>query len=241
MSIRSILAIGFRQIVYIFSCLFCAGAFGAAANDSLFIPVRGSLNAPVSIMIFSDFSCVYCAKATATLNEIERLYPGEVIIVFKHFPLRLDDSTLLPHEASIAAGQQGKFWLMHDVLFEIQGKHQRPSLDRKAKELHLNLSRFKKDLDKHSFRDAVLKDVIEAKALKVTATPTFFIDGYKLEGLQSLSALQQIIENRLRAKSAQKYESSSLQQFLKNAYETNEGKLINPHQAPDNVTVSRQK
>jgi protein-disulfide isomerase len=211
-------------------------ATAAPAQDVATMPVRGPLNAPVSIMIFSDFGCAYCAKATATLSEIERLYPVDVMIIFKHYPLRSDESALLPHEAAMAAGQQGKFWLMHDLLFVRQGKHQRKALDADAKELHLNLSRFKKDMDQHGFRDAVMKDIAEAKALKVTATPTFFIDGYKLEGLQSLSALQQIIENRLRIKSAHKVENTSLQQFLQTAYRAKDSSVLGASQPTGDTT-----
>ena len=205
---------GYCLAIFVAASLIWTTAIGAPAPDSVTIPVLGSKNAPVSIMMFSDFSCPYCAKAIATLTEIERLYPGKVMIIFKNFPLRIDDSTLLPHEAAMAAGQQGKFWLMHDLLFMRQGKHQRLVLDGYAKELHLDITRFQSDMDQHRFRDDVMKDIAEAQALRVTVTPTYFIDGYKLEGLQSLSTLQQLVENRLRTKSEEKAGNTSLQQFL---------------------------
>ena len=239
MKLRNFFAASLCFAFLLVASLLHADLYAAQPSEAGNLSIRGPLDAPVSIMIFSDFSCAYCAKATATLNEIERLYPGQVIIVFKHYPLRLDESTLLPHEAAMAAGQQGKFWLMHDLLFARQGKHQRTSLDGDAKELRLNFSRFKKDMDQHKYRDAVMKDIIEAKALKVTATPTFFIDGYKLEGLQSLSALQQIIENRLRTKAAQNNENSSLQQFLQKAYSNKDGAVLGPQLAPGDLPATR--
>lgn len=206
-----------RFAIFLAVNLFWSTAIGAPAQDVATMPVRGSLNAPVSIMVFSDFSCAYCAKAIATLTEIERLYPGDVMIVFKHLPLRNDEAARLPHEAAMAAGNQGKFWPMHDWLFMHQGKQQRHALDGEAKELHLDLARFRKDMDQHRFLDPVMKDIAEARALRITATPTFFIDGFKLEGLQSLSTLQQIIENRLRTKSAETAGNTSLQQLLQDS------------------------
>ncbi|MEO7343553.1 MAG: thioredoxin domain-containing protein [Methylotenera sp.] len=228
----------YRLAIMLVANLFWATAIGAPAQDVSTMPVRGSLNAPVSIMMFSDFSCPYCAKATATLTEIERLYPGKVIIVFKHFPLRGDEATLLPHEAAMAAGSQGKFWQMYDLLFTRQGKHQRLALDGNAQELHLNLTLFRKDMNQHRFRDAVMKDVAEARALRVTATPTFYIDGYKLEGLQSLPTLQQIIDNRLRTKSAEIGEAIPLQQFLQSAPGAKGDGLMGTRETPGKVPIS---
>lgn len=174
---------------------FCAAALAAEAAESH--GVRGAEDAPVTLMVFSDFSCPYCAKAAPVVEQLEGLYPGKIAFVFKHFPLRRSESAYLPHEAAAAAAKQGRFWQMHDLLFAEPQKHDIASLKENARRLKLNLAEFSAALAEHRFRAAISRDIIEAQALRVTATPTFFIDGYKLEGLQSLSTFQQIIDNRL--------------------------------------------
>src|SRR5438045_1548881 len=74
--------------------------------------IRGSAAAPVALMVFSDFSCPYCARVPPQLQDLERLYPGEVSIVFKHLPLSGDEELFWLHEAAAAAGAQGAFWKM---------------------------------------------------------------------------------------------------------------------------------
>lgn len=154
----------------------------------------------IVIMVFSDFSCPYCSKAAVILNDIRRLYPSNVAIVFKHFPLKRVDSRMLPHEALLAAADQGMFWEMHDILFSRQQSHLRPDLEKYAAGMGIDMPRFRSDLDQHRYKDVILQDISEARALRVKATPTFFIEGLKLEGLQSLSTFQQIIDHRINKK-----------------------------------------
>ena len=174
---------------------------------SAVMPAEGWARAPdgssekVSIMVFSAYSCPYCDKARQMLASINAKYPGRVNVIFKHFPMTSDDKGLLPHEAAEAAAAQGKFQAMHDALYEAgMDRQDRKAVEKIAQRLGLNMTNFRADLDKHIGRIRIEEDVAEAGALKVVATPTFYIDGYKLEGLQLQETLEKLIEHRLAGK-----------------------------------------
>lgn len=152
---------------------------------------------PVSILVFSAYSCPYCDQARQMLNSIEAKYPGRVRVILKHYPLGRDEKDFLAHEAAEAAAAQGKFRAMHDALYKAgTGKQDRAIIENIARDIGLNVSRFRNELDKHSWRARIEDDIAEAAALKVTATPTFFIDGYKLEGLQLQETLEQLLVSK---------------------------------------------
>ncbi|WP_050409520.1 thioredoxin domain-containing protein [Massilia sp. NR 4-1] len=160
--------------------------------------LRGDPDAPVTILVFSAFACPYCAETRNTLEQILSAYPGKVNIVFKHYPLGADSAAWLPHEAALAAGEQGKFWEMHDALFARQSRLGELGMaDSVARELGLDMARFDTALASHAGAARIRSDVAEANALKVQATPTFYIGGYKFEGAQSVSVLRTVIDHML--------------------------------------------
>ncbi|UTY57484.1 DsbA family protein [Massilia sp. erpn] len=160
--------------------------------------LRGDPDAPVTILVFSAFACPYCAETRNTLEQILSAYPGKVNIVFKHYPLGTDSAAWLPHEAALAAGEQGKFWEMHDALFTRQSRlGELGTADSVARELGLDMARFDAALAGHADAARIRADVVEANALKVQATPTFYIGGYKFEGAQSVSVLRTVIDHLL--------------------------------------------
>jgi protein-disulfide isomerase len=172
-------------------------------------PVRGRGEPGVSILVFSAFACPYCAEANTQLDALRARYGDRLQIVFKHFPLGGDRDAFLPHEAALAAAEQDRFWPMHDRLFALQASlTQRASgrevVLRLARELGLDEAKFSAALDSRRFRPQVERDVAEASALKVRAAPTFFVDGIKLEGLQSLETMEQIVGFRLKDQSPSK-------------------------------------
>ena len=162
--------------------------------------IRGEPNAPVTILMFSAFRCPYCAEASRTLAELQAKYPGRIAIIFKHFPLSERPRDILPHLAAEAASEQGGFWKMHDLIFANQTNPlERPELEGFARQAHLDIRSFKRSLDQPAARARVAADQAEARALKVVSVPTFYVDGFKLEGLQSREVFEQIIEFRLAA------------------------------------------
>jgi len=170
--------------------------------------LRGAADAPVTILVFSAFACQYCAETRATLDQVLAAYPGQVNLVFKHFPLASDATGYLPHEAALAAGEQGKFWEMHDALFLHRGQlSDIVRIEALARELNLDGARFDAALESRRGATRIKSDVAEANALKVQATPTFYIGGYKLEGAQPFSVFKTMIDHLLTASPAGRADS----------------------------------
>jgi len=167
------------------------------ASDSAAL---GPKNAPVTIVEFADFQCPYSAQASRTLKGLLRSYPNQVRWVFKHYPLRIHPGAPLAHEAALAAGEQGKFWEMHDLLFRNQNRLTRDHLMTYASELNLNLVAFEEALENRRLREQVVRDIIEGRdRLGVSVTPTYFINGKRVVGARPLSELRQLIERELSA------------------------------------------
>lgn len=152
-------------------------------------PLRGAPMAPVTIVEFSDFQCPFCAAAHKELDRLGREFEGQVKLVFKHFPLAGHDRALPAARAAEAAAQQGKFWEMHDVLFERQHSLQDEDLESYARQLNLDIDRFKADLAGATAQEHIDADRLEGERLKVRSTPTLYINGRLLrEPFRSLSA-----------------------------------------------------
>ena len=103
-------------------------------------PVKGPASAKVTVIAFSDFQCPFCSRAVPVMKQIEDEYKGKVKIAFKQLPLPFHDKAHLAAEAALAANEQGKFWQMHDKLFANQQALDRPSLEKYAEELGLNMA-----------------------------------------------------------------------------------------------------
>jgi protein-disulfide isomerase len=163
-------------------------------------PVKGPAGAKVTVVAFSDFQCPFCSKAVPVMKKIEDEYKGKVKIAFKQLPLPFHDKAHLAAEAALAANEQGKFWQMHDKLFENQQALDRPNLEKYAEELGLNMTKFKAALDSGKFKDKVDSDAKEGAAVGATGTPTFFINGTKVVGAQPFDAFKTVIDTELKAK-----------------------------------------
>ncbi len=161
-------------------------------------PTKGDPNAPVTIVEFTDFECPFCSKATDTLNELVEKNPGKVRVVFKHFPLDFHKNAPLAHRASIAAGQQGKFWEYHDVLFANHRALQRENLLAYAAQIGLDMNRFTADLDNPALDNAINADKAAGAKVAVRGTPHFFINGVRFSGAQPITAFQAALDRELK-------------------------------------------
>ncbi|HXC42674.1 MAG TPA: thioredoxin domain-containing protein [Candidatus Dormibacteraeota bacterium] len=148
-------------------------------------------------MEFNDFMCPYCSKMVPVIDKLVDSYPGKIRLIVKDFPLELHPGSALAHEACLAAKAQNNYWQMFHLLFANQQHLQRSDLLEYAKQLHLDLAKFESALDTHQYKSAILESVAEGKALGVTATPTFFITGRKVEGAQSFEFLQERVQTAL--------------------------------------------
>lgn len=152
-------------------------------------PIRGAPMARVTIAEFSDFECPYCGRAYPIVEELLREYPGEVRVVFFNYPLSAHPHAMPAARASVAAGNQGKFWEMYDLLFNHQTQLTDEDIDRYATEIGLDLERFHTDIRGAEVQASVDADRELGRTLHVDGTPTFFINGRRFrEGPQALPA-----------------------------------------------------
>ena len=163
--------------------------------------VRGSNDAPITIIEFSDFQCPFCEKFfNDTLPELEETYikTGKVKLVYRDFPLSFHENAQKAAEAAECAKKQGKFWEMHDKIFKNQESLSIDNLKQYAKDLELNSSNFDACLDSGEMESEVQKDFKDGQSYGVTGTPSFFINGIQLVGAQPFSAFEKIIEEELK-------------------------------------------
>ena len=165
-------------------------------------PSIGPDDAPVTIIEFSDFECPYCRKVQATLAEIQRRYPKDVRIVFRQQPLPMHKNAESAAVAALAADRQGKFWDMHDLLFQAAEAKQLGNYDDLAKQLNLDIKRFRKDMADAKLEASIAADQQVAKRFGASGTPTFFINGRHLAGAQPIEAFVALIDEELAAAKA---------------------------------------
>ena len=170
-------------------------------------PVKGPASAPVTITVFSDFECAYCARLPKILDQMAAAYPAEVRIAFKHYPLRSHDFALPAAQAAVAAQQQGKFWEFHDRLFEHFNELNEERVQEIVKELGLDSARFEKDRNADQTQRLIEADRREGYQAGVSGTPAMFINGKK-QYRRDMNAIVDTIERELeaqrRAKSSNK-------------------------------------
>lgn len=140
-------------------------------------PVKGKESAPVTIVEFSDFQCPYCSRANANLRDILQAYPDDVKVYFLHYPLPMHDEAMPAAVASHCAHQQGKFWSMHDVIFENQRTLSSSKLEELAKSVGLDMTKYGACVKSPETRAFVQADMEQGQGAGVQGTPTFFING----------------------------------------------------------------
>jgi len=159
----------------------------------------GSKDAKVAIVEFSDFQCPACGSAHPIIKRITQEYGDKILFVYRHFPLiAAHQYALKAAEAVEAAGEQGKFWEYHNLLFENQENLKTKDLTKYAKDLGLDIDKFEDALKTGKFKDKVTADMDDAEKLGVSSTPTFFINGQKYVGVLPYEKFKSLIENGLR-------------------------------------------
>lgn len=160
--------------------------------------VRGNKEAEVVLIEYADFQCPYCARAHKALASLQQQHGERVTLVVRHLPLTdLHPFAQPAAEAAEAAGAQGRFWEMHDALFENQGTLDEGALPGLADGLQLDGERFRADLEDGKHRARVEGDVREAHAAGASGTPTFFINGERYRGDSDQGSLAEAIEGAL--------------------------------------------
>jgi protein-disulfide isomerase len=166
-------------------------------------PAKGNSDAPVTIVEFSDFQCSFCKKFwRETLPRIEEKYihTGKVRFVYRHLAI-LGPSSVQAAIASECAHEQGKFWPYHDRLFASSGpfSFNTGNLKRHAEKLCLDTAKFNSCLDTEGAREKVQRETMVGRAIGMTGTPGFPINGGRLIGAQPYEVFEEIIEGMLKA------------------------------------------
>ncbi len=143
--------------------------------------VKGPKDARVTLIEFSDFQCPPCGESRELLERVLTEYPKDVKLVYKVFPLTsIHQYALGAARAAIAAGKQGKFWEMHDIMYKNQTALTPEKLAEYAKEIGLDVPRWQRDVSAPETQQQVSRDVGDGRAADVDATPTFFVNGKRM-------------------------------------------------------------
>ncbi|HEY3445740.1 MAG TPA: thioredoxin domain-containing protein [Myxococcales bacterium] len=161
-------------------------------------PFKGPKAAKVTIVEWSDFQCPFCSRGAAVAHEILKAYPQDVKFVFRHQPLPFHPNAMPAAKAAMAAHKQGKFFEMHDKLFDAAKDLSPQKYEQFAQELQLNMAKFKADMDSAEVADQIKKDSEYGNQVGANGTPTFFVNGRKIEGAQPFEEFKRTIDQEIK-------------------------------------------
>ncbi|MFO7564049.1 MAG: thioredoxin domain-containing protein [Enhygromyxa sp.] len=162
-------------------------------------PTYGNDSAPVTVVVFADFECPHCKAEAPRLRKIVQQYRGQAKLVFKHFPLGMHERAKQAAIATEAAHMQGKFWEMHDLVFDHQDQLEDEDLERYAKQIRgLDVAKWKADYEAEAAALAVAKDRAIGEALDLPGTPAVYVNGRLLTPLLWGGQLEAWIDDALR-------------------------------------------
>jgi protein-disulfide isomerase len=159
-------------------------------------PSKGVANAPVTIVLFTDFQCPYCARIVPVLNQVLEKNQGKVKLVFKNFPLSTHQYARKAAAAALAAGKQGKFWELHDRLFQNYNRLNDQVVQEQAQQLGLDMQKFEKDMNDPQIAQVVNQDYQDGVKAGVRGTPAIYVNGVLLRN-NSPEELQTAIDKEL--------------------------------------------
>ena len=165
--------------------------------------VNGASDARVTLVEFADYQCPYCQKVNPEIQKLKKEYGSALTVIYKDFPLPMHSQSQKAAEASRCAGEQGKFWEYHDVLYYSKELGV-DALKEHARVLKLNEDKFDTCLDSGAEADTVKADLAEAKSLGLTGTPSFFVNGHFFSGVVDYDVLKQMIDQQLNFGKSQK-------------------------------------
>lgn len=162
-------------------------------------PKMSSPSATVTLVEFGDYQCPACGAYHTVVKQVLSDFAGSVNFVFRAYPLSIHSNANIASYAALAAGKQGKYWPMHEALYEKQsewstGTDARAKIMEYAKGMGLNMEKFTKDIDSDEVKSFVERDVRDGDTLGINATPTFFINAEKIENPASLADFESLIK-----------------------------------------------
>lgn len=183
-----------------------AGPAGAIPDVTEADQTRGPQDAKVILVEYSDFQCPACGAFFPVVEDLNKELDGKILFVYRHFPLPQHQNAELAAYAAEAAGKQGKFWGMHDALFanqngwsEADSAKTKEYITKYAESVGLNMSRFNDDLDSSDIKDKILTDQRGGLHAKINATPTFYLNGKKVDGFKTYDEFKNLVREAVRA------------------------------------------
>jgi protein-disulfide isomerase len=162
-------------------------------------PVKGPSDAPVTIIVFSDFQCPYCSRLGSLFDQVMEKYPNKIKLVYKHFPLNSHPFAVKAAAASMAAMEQGKFWEYHDLLYQNMNHLSDETFISLAAELKLDKDAFNKRMNDQETFLKIREDWKDGTEVGVQGTPTVFVNGRLLRD-RTIEALSAMVDKALKAK-----------------------------------------
>ncbi|KKS44736.1 hypothetical protein A3I25_00745 [Candidatus Nomurabacteria bacterium RIFCSPLOWO2_02_FULL_42_17] len=166
---------------------------------------KGVPTAPLTLVEYSDFQCPACRAYSSLLKQVKEEFDDKLLFVYRHFPLPNHLNSVAAAGAAEAVGLQGKFWEMHDVIFENQKEwSEKPKTQAKelftsyARELGLDMERFAVDWESKEIADKISNAQAEATRLKLNGTPTFFLNGKLISNPTSLDKFRELLNTALK-------------------------------------------
>ena len=163
-------------------------------------PQRGSDNASVTIIEYSDFQCPFCRRAEGSIRQVLKKYGGQVRLVYMDFPLPSHRHAMEAAIAARCADEQGQFWAYHDALFENPGDLTTSGLKSTAEQIGLDNLTFDRCLEQRKFENVVLADQKEGEAAGLRGIPYFIVDGHPMHGASTPAAFSTVIDQELKSR-----------------------------------------
>ncbi|OGK44051.1 hypothetical protein A2957_01820 [Candidatus Roizmanbacteria bacterium RIFCSPLOWO2_01_FULL_38_11] len=196
-------------VVFLWGAWALVGSGGNTSSKPVVIPIdqtdhiTGNPKSNITFVEFSDFQCPACKAYVLLAKQLNEKYKSKVRFVYKHFPLPIHNVSQPAALAAIAASKQGKFWEMHDLLFDKQEKWSVESDPKKffvnyAKQLKLDIKQFEKDMESKESKTKMENDLTLGNQIGVNATPSFYINGKKIQAPQTLDEFSKIIDRELK-------------------------------------------
>jgi protein-disulfide isomerase len=160
-------------------------------------PMKGSPSAKITLVEFADYECPHCRKFQPVLHQILDEFRSDVKLYFKHYPLPQHTNARLAAEAAVAAQKQGKFWQFQDKLWEKSDALTPAEIEKAAKEIGLDVAKFRQDIASEAVKARVQKDRSDGAAAGLQATPTLYINGREYTDGRDSDSLREWIKDAI--------------------------------------------
>jgi len=162
-------------------------------------PFKGPVDAPVTLVQFSDYHCPFCQRVEPTMKQLMDAYPGKIKVVWRHNPLPFHTGADKTHAAAECAFQQGKFWEYHDDLFsDMQADRSEPALMARAEKLGLDKAKFQTCMTSGQAKAMVDSDLAAGRKVGVRGTPATFVNGALVSGAQPIEGFSRLVDSILK-------------------------------------------